>query len=154
MRIATNWAVANFEFEFEGRSIVLTKILPMRFKAELGETQPELTEAYLIQIIKRSHCWMEHGWPTSLRLCKKVHLSETVHRVKGTMKGSGPIFGDFVRVLYADEHGADSNGRIEYFQVRGIFHASFANDESGLYFFGRWCARLEVRLNVFEHGKI
>ena len=76
--------------------------------------------------------------PLRLFLAKKLYLSETLNRVRGTISSGGPIY-SFVRVSFGGQEDD------QFMQVRAVFRCEF-DDASfdGVYLLGRWCERLSI----------
>ena len=76
--------------------------------------------------------------PLRFFLAKKLYLSETLNRVRGTISSVGPVY-SFVRVSFEDQEDE------EFMQVRAVFRCEF-DDKSldGVYLLGRWCERLSI----------
>jgi hypothetical protein len=134
----TWWARYDCEGYFHGKRYQITNAVPARVTEDLAHHRLEFE--HLADIAKISQCFRKESGsivpPHTFFLAKKMYLSETLNRVRGTISSVGPIF-TFVRVLF---EGQDTN---EYMQVRAIFRCEFDDDSfDGIYILGRWCERL------------
>ena len=139
--IATTWWVRfDFEVYHYQRLYRIIKAVPKVIVATLVNTRPEFE--FLGEIAKISYCFQRAGGmiipPLQLFLAKKLYLSETLNRVRGTITSVGPVY-SFVRVFFEGQEEE------EFMQVRAVFRCEF-DDKSldGVYLLGRWCERLSI----------
>ena len=135
----TWWVRFDFEVYHYDRLYRIIKAVPKSVVATLVNTRPEFE--FLGNIAKISVCFQRTNGmiipPVKLFLAKKLYLSETLNRVRGTVTSKGPVY-SFVRVFYEGEED-------EFMQVRAAFRCEF-DDKSfdGVYLLGRWCERLSI----------
>ena len=133
-----------FVFDFEvyhyDRLYRIIKAVPKSIVATLVDTRPEFQ--FLGNIAKTSYCFERSSGmiipPLKSFLAKKLYLSETLNRVRGTITSVGPVY-SFVRVSFEGQEDE------EFMQVRAVFRCEF-DDKSfdGVYLLGRWCERLSI----------
>jgi len=134
----TWWVRFDFEVYHYNKLYRITKAVPKSVVATLVSTRPEFE--FLGNIAKISFCFERASGmiipPVKLFLAKKMYLSETLNRVRGTISSVGPVY-SFVRVSF---EGQEDD---ELMQVRAVFRCVF-DDASfdGVYLLGRWCERL------------